>query len=234
MTVFKLQIDSAFASHTPHTIQVFQAGALIGTAAATVTTPGKATYVSADVTLSGFSAGSVEVSSYAGSNDQLTNSEMMVIDGTGAISTGDAEVALAAIQAKTDLIGTGSAFAEAPVSEDGTIINLIIDDDYLAANGRALEWTFTGITGFTTSATGKFGLEKANDPTKTAIVTGGVVTDEGGGTWKVSFDILNTDLTALTPGEYEWSVEISEGGVLITTIKNQQNKTRVTLLAKQT
>ena len=233
MTVFKLQIDSGYAGNTPHTIQVFQAGLLIGSQAATVTTPGKATYLSADVTLSSFSAGSVEVCSYD-SNDQLTNSEMMVIDGTGAITSGDAEVALAAIQAKTDLIGTGAAFAEAPVSEDGTIVSLIIDDDYLAANGRALEWTFDGITGFTTSATGKFGLEKANDPTKAAIVTGGVVTDEGGGTWKVSYDIENTDLTALTPGEYDWSVEISEGGVLITTIKNQQNKTRVTLLAKQT
>lgn len=233
MTVFKLQIASGFAGITPHTIQVFQAGLLIGSQAATVSTPGKATYVSADVTLSSFVAGQVEVSSYDG-NDQLTNSEMMVIDGTGAITSGDSLVALAAIQAKTDLIGTGAAFAESPVSEDGTIIPLIIDDDYLAANGRALEWTFDGITGFTTSATGKFGLEKANDPTKTAIITGGVVTDEGGGTWKVSFDILNTDLTALTPGEYEWSVEISEGGVLITTIKNQQNKTRVTLLAKQT
>lgn len=85
-TTFTLEIASGYAANTPHTIQVFQDATLLGTAEATVSTPGKATFVSASVTLSGHSAGLVTVSAYD-SNDTLTNTEQYTIDASGVVLT---------------------------------------------------------------------------------------------------------------------------------------------------
>src|SRR5690606_8080563 len=104
---------------------------------------------------------------------------------------------------------------------------------YLAANGRALEWTFDEITGITTSATGKFGLKDALTGTEVYVNTTGTVTDLGSGTFKVSFDITNAALNALSPGKYDWSVEVLEGSYKITVARNRQIKTRVDIVEKQ-
>jgi len=139
-----------------------------------------------------------------------------------------------AIKAKTDLVGTGSAVVSAPVSGDGDLLELILETDYLAANGRALDWTFDEITGITTSATGRFGLTNSDDGTEVYVNTTGTVTDLGNGTFKVSFDITNTALDALSPGKYDWSVEVLEGSYKITIARNRQIKTRVDIVEKQT
>ncbi len=141
---------------------------------------------------------------------------------------------LAAIKAKTDLIGSGALLISAPVSGDGDLLELILETDYLAANGRALEWTFDEITGITTSATGKFGLKDALTGTEVYVNTTGTVTDLGSGTFKVSFNITNTALNALSPGKYDWSVEVLEGSYKITVARNRQIKTRVDIVEKQT
>jgi len=141
---------------------------------------------------------------------------------------------LLSITSKTDLIGTGTAITSAPVSADGDLDELIIGDDYLAANSRALEWTFSAIVGFTTSATGKFGIKNANDGAEVYTNTSGVVTDIGGGNWKVSFDVPRTALASLTSGVYDYSVEITEGGTEITILRNRQIKYRVAVVDKQT
>lgn len=140
----------------------------------------------------------------------------------------------AASKAKTDLIGTGTVMLSAPVSGDGELLELILDTDYLAANGRALEWTFDQITGITTSATGKFGLKNSENGTEVYVNSSGAVTDLGGGTFKVSFDITNTALAGLSPEEYDWSVEVLEGSYKITIARNRQRKTRVNIVEKQT
>jgi len=132
------------------------------------------------------------------------------------------------------LIGTGSAVVSAPVSGDGDLLELILETDYLAANGRALEWSFDEITGITTSATGKFGLKDALTGTGVYVNSTGTVTDLGGGTFKVSFNITNTALNGLTPGKYDWSVEVLEGSYKITVARNRQIKTRVDIVEKQT
>lgn len=140
----------------------------------------------------------------------------------------------AIIQSRTDLLGTGTIMLSAPVSGDGELLELILDTDYLAANGRALEWTFDQITGITTSATGKFGLKNSENGTEVYVNSSGAVTDLGGGTFKVSFDIPNTALTGLSPEEYDWSVEVLEGSYKITIARNRQRKTRVNIVEKQT
>ena len=143
-------------------------------------------------------------------------------------------VDLEAIKAKTDLIGSGSAVINAPVSGDGDLLELILETDYLAANGRALEWTFDEITGITASATGKFGLKDALTGTEVYVNSTGNVSDLGGGTFKVAFDIINTALDGLPPGKYDWSVEVLEGAYKITIARNRQIKTRVDVVEKQT
>lgn len=141
---------------------------------------------------------------------------------------------VAAIKAKTDLIGTGTAIVSAPVSGDGDLLELIIGDDYLADNGRALEWTFDAIVDFTVAAVGKFGLVNSEDATEVYLNSTGDVTEVSSGVWKVSFDIPADALTSLTPGYYDWSVSIEEDSVAVTVSRNRQNKTRVKLVEKQT
>ena len=138
------------------------------------------------------------------------------------------------IKAKTDLIGSGALLVSAPVSGDGDLLELILETDYLAANGRALEWTFDEIPGITTSATGKFGIKDALTGTEAYVNTTGTVTNLGSGTFKVSFDITNTALAGLTPGKADWSVEVLEGSYKITVARNRQTKTRVDIVEKQT
>lgn len=151
-----------------------------------------------------------------------------------AISATTAATNTTAIKAKTDLIGTGTALVSAPVTDDGGLLELVIGDDYLAANGRALEWTFSEISGITTSAVGRFGLADAATGTEVYQNTSGTVTEPTAGTFKVSFDIPKAALASLPPGDYNWSVQVTEGSYCITLAKNRQNRTRVKLVTKQT
>lgn len=97
-TTFTLEIASGYAANTPHKIQVVQGTTLVGTATATVSTVGSAKFVSASITLSGHSAGLVNVSSYDG-NDTLTNSERYTINASGVVLDGDVSADTAAVAA---------------------------------------------------------------------------------------------------------------------------------------
>ena len=136
--------------------------------------------------------------------------------------------------AKLALIGTGYAVVNSPVSADGDLVELIKDTDYLAANGRALIWAFDEITGITTSATGRFGITNTDDGAEVYVNTTGTVTEPTAGNFQVSFDIINTAISALTPGNYDWSVEVIEGSVKITIARNRQVRTQVEVVEKQT
>ena len=136
--------------------------------------------------------------------------------------------------AKLALIGTGYAVVNSPVSADGDLVELIKDTDYLAANGRALIWSFDEITGITTSAVGRFGIENVDDGTEVYVNTTGTVTEPSAGEFQVSFDIPNAALSALTPGNYNWSVEVTEGSIKITIARNRQVRTQVEVVEKQT
>jgi len=153
----------------------------------------------------------------------------------GSISPAAVGTGLTAEQAaKLALIGTGYAVVNSPVSADGDLVELIKDTDYLAANGRALIWSFDEITGITTSAVGRFGIENVDDGTEVYVNTTGTVTEPSAGEFQVSFDIPNAALSALTPGNYNWSVEVTEGSVKITIARNRQVRTQVEVVEKQT
>lgn len=138
---------------------------------------------------------------------------------------------ITSIQSSVSTIGTGLATVNAPVADDGGLSYLVIGDDYLASNGRALEWTFDEISGITTSGAASFGLQNADDVTEEVTLSGSIL-DLGSGTFKAQVEIQDTDLSALSAGYYNWSVSVIESGTKITIAQNLQRKTRVQLLEK--
>lgn len=117
-----------------------------------------------------------------------------------------------------------------PVATVGTEpLPIIIGDDYLAANNRAFEWTIPAITGYVAAtSTCTFGGRRKTD---TWLVTG-TITDLGGNSWLLSFDVARTDTEGLSEGYYEWSVEVrNAGGTEITKARSGRN---ALLLDKQT
>lgn len=142
-------------------------------------------------------------------------------------STSDA---LEAIQAKTDLITSKTVGTQLPVASSGVIDEIIIGDDYLAANGREFVWTIAAPTGFILgTSTCSFGGKKG---TETWLVSG-TITDAGGGNWTLSFDLNKTDTEGLEPGTYEWSVEVKNASSKEIT-KVRSRTTKVKLVEKQT
>ena len=137
---------------------------------------------------------------------------------------------LDAIQAKTDLITSKTVGTQLPVASSGVIDEIIIGDDYLAANGREFVWTIAAPTGFILgTSTCSFGGKKG---TETWLVSG-TITDAGGGNWTLSFDLNKTDTQGLEPGTYEWSVEVKNASSKeITKVRSRTKK--VKLVEKQT
>lgn len=96
-----MEIASGYAANTPHKIQVLQNGVKIGESlAATVSTVGSATLLTAVITLDPVSAGLIYVSSYD-SLGVLTNQERFTVDSDGVIQDGD----VAAVLAKGNIDG---------------------------------------------------------------------------------------------------------------------------------
>jgi len=133
---------------------------------------------------------------------------------------GDASQAtLLAVKAKTDLISATNVTYSGPVDPTGKIAAPIIrGDDYLAANGRAFNWTITAITGLTAATcTSRLGFKSGT----TTLIVNGTVTDNGNGTWTASHDVTRTQSATLTQQQYDWSVEIvHSGGTEITPVRS--------------
>ena len=140
--------------------------------------------------------------------------------------------ALSAVQAKTQLIGTGSAVSAAPVSATGTIATIIVGDDYLAANGRAFEWLVDPVAGFDfATCTCWFG-GAANSSANAWRVEGSIM--EVDGKWKLSFDLPKTATEALERGDYQWSVAVHGAtGTEVTRVRNKDGH-KVSLVSKFT
>jgi hypothetical protein len=120
---------------------------------------------------------------------------------------------------KLDLLVVGSVSYSGPVDPTGVIRSPIIrGDDYLAANARALTWTFSAITGMSAgTSTAQLGFKSG---TSTLVATG-TVTDNGDGTWTASFDLTKGQTAGLTAPQYDWSVEIvGAGGAEITQVRS--------------
>lgn len=122
------------------------------------------------------------------------------------------------IDARTLLARTTAGFrTSAPVAVDSSINEIIIGDDYLAANGRAFSWTVDAVQGFVVGeCVCKFGGRLDDD--NTWLVTGSIVDNEDD-TWTLSANLENTDTAALKEGGYLWSVEVEHEGVEVTRVK---------------
>lgn len=122
------------------------------------------------------------------------------------------------IDARTLLARTTAGFiTSAPVAVDGSIEEIIIGDDYLAANGRAFSWTVDAVQGFVVGdCTCSFGGKYKDN----AWLVTGTITDNGDGTWTLSFNLPDTATANLEPGQYRWSVEVQHSGVEITRVKS--------------
>lgn len=123
---------------------------------------------------------------------------------------------------------------QAPVAEDGSLSEIVIGDDYLAANGRAFEWTVDAVDGVDrTTALCYFGGRSTINGTEYEWIVDGTITLSGSD-WKLSFDLTKADTELLAEGRYRWSVEVqSATGTEITKVKNAHN-CLVRLVEKQT
>jgi hypothetical protein len=112
--------------------------------------------------------------------------------------------------------GTGAILP--PVNTDGSLRSpLIIGDDY--TGDTAFKWQITGPGGFDAgTATAVFrGWVKScgTCPENYAWESTGTIIDTAG-TWDLTFDLLSAVTDLIDPGEYEWSVSITDGGNTIT------------------
>jgi hypothetical protein len=140
------------------------------------------------------------------------------------LAAANLDTQLSGINAKTQLITTGTVTYSGPVDPTGKITSPIIrGDDYLAANGRAFNWTITAITGLTAATcTSRLGFKSGT----TTLVVNGTVTDNGNGTWTASHDMTRTQSATLTQQQYDWSVEIvHSGGTEITPVRSGRGVT---------
>ena len=92
---------------------------------------------------SGFLAGTYNAVSESGATGTATVTAIIVADPTAT---------LAAIQAKTDLISSGSVKVVCPLTDSGTQITLVAGDDYFHAHGRSIDFVsedYPDLTGAT-------------------------------------------------------------------------------------
>lgn len=132
---------------------------------------------------------------------------------------------------KIGLITAAAIATSSPVATDGTISEIVIGDDYKAANGRAFTWTITPDSGFVlATSTCTFG-GKSPDGKYSWLVTGSITLS--GSNWILSFDLPKTATASCVPGMYEWSVEVKDVSSNEVT-KVRSRTTRTKLVAKQT
>jgi hypothetical protein len=106
-----------------------------------------------------------------------------------------------AVKAKTDTLGGGPVTVTSPVAAGGDV-TIIRGDDYLATDGRALEWTSTRWPDLTGAAI-RF---KYKSSESLVTITGSVVTPTG--TAKVRVELAATDTSGLSVGENRFQPKI--------------------------
>jgi len=95
-----------------------------------------------------------------------------------------------------------------PVTQSGQLKELIIGDDYLVANDRALVWTFAPIAGMDIAdATATLGVKRG----PINVTWSGSVSVDGNGQWQATIEIENDEWVGVTQGLYEYSLEITDG-----------------------
>ena len=135
-----------------------------------------------------------------------------------------AQASLTAIQAKTDLIGTGGAVITSPLTAAGDILNLIRGNDYFLADGRQIDWGDPGsvwpaLTG--TIAVKFYGTDYPTTPDLTA--TASIIT-VGPPLGKVRLELTKAQTALLVRTTYNYFVTVTlTGGHVVTIVKGQSN-----------
>jgi hypothetical protein len=125
----------------------------------------------------------------------------------------------------TSMISPSIITAASVVAPNGSIPEIIIGDDYLAANDRAFEFTVSAPVGLTIgSCICKFGGKGRSGGMW--LVTG-TLTDVGSGNWKLSFELDSSITEILKPGEYSWSVAVEQASTSITKVRSSGKTTLV-------
>lgn len=110
------------------------------------------------------------------------------------------------IKAKTDLIGTASATVQAPVTQSGTIPELVIGDDYKAAEGRSIDILIAKPSGVTTSECScRFG---GDAPHLGSWLVTGTVADASNNRLRMRFELESGDTLECKPGTYNWTATL--------------------------
>jgi len=161
------------------------------------------------------------------SDERTAIRSILGVPTSGTTPTDPSVGILDTIRDKTNLITTGTIQSSIAVTASGQINGpLIIGDDYLAANGRAFQWTVALPSGYVLgTSTCKFGMSYSDETGSYSFIATGTVTDAGSGNVLLSFDVPKSTTSALAAGWYRWSVEIANAsGTEITRVASSANK----------
>lgn len=127
----------------------------------------------------------------------------------------------------------GTTFDRSPVTATGRLRQIVIGDDYLAANDRSFIWTVPEVSGFTVGdVVAKFGAKATLPCGDYSFLVEGGAEDNGDGTWEVSVDLpRSATYGLLAPGSYNWSMVLEHSGVVITKIQNLTDAEKVKVVA---
>jgi hypothetical protein len=124
--------------------------------------------------------------------------------------------------AKIDLIGTGSAIVQTPVSTTGQITTLVIGDDYLVSLGTQITFHVT-----TTSTPTACTLAFVSACGTSTLSVSGTVTEVESGVFDLVFEITRAQNADLVAGVYNYSVEMRDaGGNKITVAHSDLSRSR--------
>lgn len=160
-------------------------------------------------------------------NERTAIRAILGIPTSGSTPTDPTTGILDEIRDKTALITSGNVQTSIPVTAQGQINGpLYIGDDYLAANGRAFDWTIALPTGFVAAtSTCKFGMIYEDETGVSQFNVSGAVTDVGGGNVRLRFELPRATTGTLKAGFHRWSVEIvSAAGVEVTPVAYNDRK----------
>jgi hypothetical protein len=135
-----------------------------------------------------------------------------LVSALGATTTvgGYVKSIIDAIKAKTDIIGASSVTVTSPVTDANTI-ELVQGDDYLAADARQLDFTYSGQPSFT-GGTCKLRFTQGRSNTAVLEVTGTVTSATN-----VRFEPTAAQTATLTAGSLQFEVEVTlSNGHIIT------------------
>jgi len=151
----------------------------------------------------------------------------------GSYAAGTAGAALGnvpAVKAKTDLLGVAGVTVSSPVATGGRLLVLVRGDDYLAADGRALEWSSDDWPDLTGAAVALTARSKTTG--EVALSAAGEVTVAGAGSQTVRVELPTAATSLLSAGtaRLEFDVQATlAGGSIVTLVLGL-----VSVLADQT